>query len=187
MTHVATNTHIPGPSQQQPHNDIKRASIRTPQTQHGPLSDNTRGEPTGTKDIRLIGGKEKEGSNHPKLLEVPAPLPLPDCKPDEVQRVIEEPSEDPEDSPWKLLFQKLDPSTIDLDSKVPSPTSKKNVNQPNIFALKQGTHSSFSSVYDDKPIHLTELVPKTKEKTDKASSNSSDGRLLHFPTPGRIS
>ena len=73
------------------------------------MTDNTPGEPTGTRDLQLIGGKGEEELRHPKLLEVLAPLPNP--KPDEVQFVIEEPSEDPKDSPSKILFKKGDPST----------------------------------------------------------------------------
>lgn len=107
------------------------------QTQNGPVDDNTRNEPKGTRSPRLTVGKGKEISNHPKLLEVPARLQH--RTPDEVQQ---QPSEDPDDSAWNLLFKKGDASTLDLNSEVP-PTSKKNVNQPNIFTLNQGEHSSF--------------------------------------------
>jgi hypothetical protein len=102
------------------------------------VADNPRGEPAGTRNVRLTAGKGKEESSLPKLLEVPAPLPH--RKPDELQ-----PSEDLEDSAWNLSFKKGDASRLDLNSEVRPPTSK-NVNQPDVFVLKQGAHSSSMSV-----------------------------------------
>jgi len=141
MTQIPASTPIPGTSQQQSRDNIKRA-IHTAQTTNGPVDDDKRSEPTA-RNPQLTIGKGKEESSHVKSLEVPALLPNP--KPDEVQLVIEEPSEDPKDSPSKILFKKGDPSTLDLNSKV-SPISKKNVNQPNISTLERGTHFSFISV-----------------------------------------
>jgi hypothetical protein len=143
MTEIPASTPIPGPSHQQPHDNINRA-IHTAQTANGPVDHNKSSESTA-RNLRLTIGKGKEESNHLKSLEVPAPLP--NCKPDEVQLVIEEPSEDPKDSPSKLLFKKGDPSTPNLNSNILPPISKKkSVNQPNIVTLRQGTHSSFISV-----------------------------------------
>jgi len=141
MTQIPASTPIPGPSQQQSHDNIKRAT-HTAQTANGPVDNNKRSEPTA-RNPQLTIGKGKEEPSHLKPLEVPAPLPNP--KPDEVQLVMDEPSEDPKDSPSKLLFKKGDPSTLDLNSKV-LPISKTNVNQPNISTLKRGAHFSFISV-----------------------------------------
>ena len=142
MTHIPASTPIPGSSQQKSHDNVKRA-IHTAQTANGPVNDEKRSESTARK-LRLTIGKGKEESNHHKSLEVPAQFL--NRKPDEVQLVIEEPSEDPKDSSPKLLFEKGDPSTLDLNSDIPPPISKKNVNQPNIFTLRQGAHSSFIPV-----------------------------------------
>ena len=142
MTQIPASTPIPGPSQQQSHDNIKRV-IHTTQIANGSVDDNKHSESTA-RNLRLTIGKAKEESNHLKSLEVPAPSP--NRKPDEVQLIIEEPSEDPKDSLSKLLFKKRDSSTPHLNPDIPPPISKKHVNQPNIFTLRQGAHSSFISV-----------------------------------------
>ena len=119
-----------GPSQPQPRIDIERPSIRTPQTQNGPVDNTTVGESTGTRNLPpTVKGKEK--ASHPELLEVPTLLPH--RKPNAVQPVTKGPSEDPENSGWNFSF---DASTLDIN---PAPTSSKNVNQPEISALRRGT------------------------------------------------
>ena len=142
MTQIPASTPIPGPSQQQSHDNIKRA-IHTAQIANGSVDDNKRSESTA-RNLRLTIGKAKEESNHLKSLEVSAPSL--NRKPDEVQLIIEEPSEDPKGSLSKLLFKKRGSSTPHLNPDIPPPISKKNVNQPNIFTLRQGAHSSFIPV-----------------------------------------
>jgi len=173
----------PGPSQPQPQNDIKRVSIRTAQTKNEPRDNNTLGESTGTRNPPPTVGKGGQKTSHPKLLEVPTPVPH--RKLGAVKPVTKRPSGDPENSAWNSSF---DASTLDL---TPAPTSSKNVNQPDTPALRQGTRSyCFSFLFFNKLIKcfFVDLFPKAnKEKMDKSSSNSSDGSLLYFLNPGGIS